>query len=69
MNADPERGFSINKHILSIHGSTTGECTIESIRLVKEFVMKYGGSEKVSVTKGLLQSCKQAYSKYEKDRE
>ena len=68
-NADPEREFSINKHILSIHGPTTGEHTIESIRLVKEFVMKFGGSEKVPVTKWLLQSCKQAYSKYEKDRE
>ena len=30
-NADPERGFSINKHMLAIHGTSLGEQTSHSI--------------------------------------
>ena len=35
-HADPERGFSVNKHLLNIHGSTTNEETIEAFRSVKD---------------------------------
>ena len=34
-NADPERGFSVNKH-LDNHGSTTSEETIEALRFLKD---------------------------------
>ena len=66
-NADPERGFSINKHLLSIHGHSIGEDTIQAIRLTKDYIIKCGGLEKVPITKKLLRSCKEARSKYEKD--
>ena len=33
-NAGPERGFSINKTILQVHGSSLGEDTLVSIRRV-----------------------------------
>lgn len=68
-NADPERGFSINKHVLAIHGSNTSEQTLESIRLVKDYLIKCGGVDKIYITKNLLSSCKSAYSRYHKDLE
>lgn len=66
-NADPEREFSINKHLLSIHGYSIGEDTVQAIRLTKDYIIKCGGSEKVPITKKLLKSCKEARSKYEND--
>ena len=39
-NADPERGFSINKHLLKIRRSTTSESTIVTLRLVKDFILE-----------------------------
>ena len=68
-NADPERGFSINKHVLKIHGFSLGEDTIIAIRLVKDFIIKCGGSEKVPVPNALLKSCKEARSRYHADLE
>ena len=68
-NADPERGFSINKHMLKIHGFSLGEDTIVALRLVKSYVIKCGGSEKVPVTNSLLKSCKLARTRYHVDLE
>ena len=42
-NADPERGFSVNKHLLNIHGSTTSEETIEAFRFVKDCLNRKDG--------------------------
>ena len=33
----PERGFSINKYLLSIHGNSIDEKTVVALRLVKDF--------------------------------
>ena len=53
-NADPERGFSINKRIIDIHGGSLGPETIEAIRLVKDYLLTIGGVEKVAINKELL---------------
>lgn len=64
-NADPERGFSINKRILDIHGSSLKEETLEAIRLVKDFLIKCGDIENVNIDLGLLKSCKNARAHYQ----
>ena len=68
-NADPERGFSINKHMLAIHGTSLGEQTIVAIRLIKDYVVQCGGIGKVPLSDKLLQSCKLARSRYGADLE
>ena len=35
-NADPERGFSLNKKILDVHGSSIEDDTIAALRFVKD---------------------------------
>ena len=40
-NSVPESGFSINKHILDIHGHSLKEDTIEALRVVKDAVLCY----------------------------
>ena len=68
-NTDPKRGFSINKHMLNIHGYSLGEDTIIAVRIVKDYIIKCGGSENVPVTNALLKSCKQARNRYYTDLE
>ena len=63
-NADPERGFSINKHMLKIHGFSLAEDTLVAVRFVKDYVIKCSGSEKVILTKGLMNSCMKARNRY-----
>ena len=47
-NVVPERGFSINKYMLSIHGNSIQGDTITSLRLVKDQLCLVGGlSEKL----------------------
>ena len=52
-NSTPERGFSINKLILGIHGYSTYEDTLTALRFVKD---------------ELLSDVKAAHSRYEADR-
>ena len=54
-----ERGFSINKYLLSIHGTSTSNETIIAWRLVKDFIL-LGGYMKFSVNKNLILSVKTA---------
>ena len=44
-NPAPERGFSINKIMLQIHGSSLDDETIVAIRFVKDHIIKCGGNE------------------------
>ena len=37
-NAVPERGFSLNRNLLDVHGFSTSEQTIISLRLVKDYI-------------------------------
>ena len=40
-NSSPENGFSINKHILDIHGHSLKEDTIEALRVVKDAILHH----------------------------
>ena len=42
-NADPERGFSVNKHLLDIHSVQIEQHMLVSIRLIKGWIMRKGG--------------------------
>ena len=37
-NTNPERGFSTNKHILSVYGTSTDQKTIEALCLVQVYI-------------------------------
>ena len=63
-NADPERGFSINKNMLDVHGSSTKEETIVALRFIKDELIHRGGPLKIPLTKELLKSCRNARSSY-----
>ena len=62
-NVDPERGFSVNKH-LNIHRSTTGEETIEALRYVKDCLNRKGGIESIKFSKGLIKISQNVHSLY-----
>ena len=64
-NADPERGFSLNKYLLDTHGHSINEETIVAIRLVKDFISHNGGTNNVVITKEMIQSSKSAWSRYD----
>ena len=66
-NADPERGFSTNKHILKVHGTSLGETVLEGIRLVKDFISLAKGVKNIDVTKGMMISCKEARARYHEE--
>jgi hypothetical protein len=68
-NSTPERGFSINKMILEIHGYSTYEDTLIALRLVKDELLRVGDETKFPVTRELLSEVKVSYSRYEADRE
>lgn len=67
-NADPERGFSVNKHLLNIHGSAVGEQTIHALRLVKDFIVRSEGFSNVVVTKSLIRDCQNSHALYTAQR-
>ena len=52
-----ERGFSINKYLLSIHATSTSNETIIAWRLVEDFIL-LGGYMTFSVNKNLILSVK-----------
>lgn len=66
-NADPERGFSTNKHMLNIHGSSTDQKTIEALRLVKDYINLNGGVSNIKISKDLIKRCSMARQRYEED--
>ena len=64
-NADPERGFSINKNILSVHGFSIKGETLEAIRIVKDFIIRRKGIMNIEITKELLDHCKSSHTRYQ----
>ena len=68
-NSVPERGFSINKYLLQVHGSPTSEETIEALRFVKEEICCVGGVMKFPINRELPSSVKGAHGKYVADLE
>ena len=63
----PKRGFSINKHLLSLHRSSIKDETIVVLRMVKGYILSVGGITKASVNKQRLSSVKSARQCYESD--
>ena len=66
-NVVPERGFSINKYMLSIHGNSIQGDTITSLPLVKDQLCLVGGLLEFKITTGLLKSVKSSYSRYQSE--
>ena len=66
-NADSERGFSTNKHMFSVHGTSTDQKTIEALRLVKDDKNLHGGVSKIKVCKDIIKRCSMARGRYEED--
>jgi len=64
-NADPERGFSLNKNILNVHGFSIKEDTLEAIRIVKDFIVRSDGVLNIEMTKDLFEHCKASYTRYQ----
>lgn len=62
-NVVPERGFSINKYLLFIHGNNLSERTLVALRLVKDELCELGDLSKVKITKELLKSVKTSSSR------
>ena len=60
-NADPERGFSITKHQLDLHGNAADKYPRISPNL-KDFLMRNGGIENFNVTPELIRKCENAHS-------
>ena len=63
-NAEPERGFSINKLMLQIHGVAIHEETMVALRMVKEHILKCKGVMNVSISQDLIKSVYSAYQRY-----
>ena len=55
-NSAPESGFSINKHILDIHGQSLKEDTIEAIRVVKDAILRYPSLLDIPITKEMIKT-------------
>ena len=68
-NRIPEWEFSINKYILSIHGTSTSNETIIVLRLVKDHLILIGGHMKFSININLILSVKMVRQKYQQDLE
>ena len=60
-------GFSINKHLLSVHGNSTKEDTLVALRFVEDGLIRVGGLKYFVVTKDLIKCCREARNKYEEN--
>ena len=65
-NADAERGFSINKKLLEKHGNNLHEETIESLRIVKDFLIQSGGQNNIDISTEMIKACKSSRENYYK---
>ena len=66
-NSLPETAFSINKHLLDIHGNSTKDDTVIALRMVKDHMASVGGIMNVSINKQLLSSVKSIRQRYENE--
>ena len=65
----PENGFSINKHIIQLHGTSLDPDTIEVLRFVKDTILSFESILDILITKSFIQSVKSANSCYISDLE
>ncbi|XP_012557417.2 uncharacterized protein LOC105844874 [Hydra vulgaris] len=68
-NSVPENGFSINKHIIQLHGTSLDPETIEALRFVKDTILSFGSILDIPITKSFIQSVKFAHLSYKADLE
>ena len=68
-NADPERGFSLNKNILTDNRSSLSQSSIVGLRTVKDFLIAAGGIENVKITRSMIHHHQQAAKKYREEME
>ena len=55
-NTDPERGFSLNKNVLvAVHGFSIKEETLETIRMVEDFIIRNNGVMNIEISKDLIE--------------
>ena len=64
-NADPERGVSLNKNVLTVHGFSIKEETLEAIRMVKDFIIRNNGVMNIEISKDLIEHCKVSHTRYQ----
>ena len=64
-NADPEKGFSINKLLLQRHGFSISEDCIEALCFIKDYIIRIGGVSKVKIDQKMLQSCASSRARYQ----
>lgn len=65
-NADPDREFAVNKQLLERPSDNIQKDTLESIRIVKDFLIQSGFLESIEVTVHMIDACKCSYSLYKK---
>ena len=63
VNLELERGFSINKHMINIFGTSIEESTLESIYFIKDYLVKIGSFLNAPMTKQVIKSCGEAHKK------
>ena len=63
-NAGAERGFSITKQHLELHGNKTDEDTVNALQNVKDYLVQNGGSENFELTIDLISKYKNSYAQY-----
>ena len=67
-NSDPERGFSMNKHFLKVHGTSLKEDTITALRLIKDdVILLYNGVTNIDISMEFItcgQSARTSYKAY-----
>ena len=65
-NADIERGFSKNKLMVTSHRTRLSMPTINGLRTVSSYVLKYSSEpHKLTYSKDLIGSIRSSHSKYE----
>ena len=63
-NVVPERGFSLNKYMLSIHGNNLEDDTFVVLQIAKDELCLRGGLEDVEITKEFFRSVQDAHGSY-----
>ena len=65
----PDRGFSVSKYLLQVHGFSTLEKTTEALKFVEDEICRVGGIMKFQINTELLSSAKDAHGWYVADLE
>ena len=53
--------------MLSVHGTSTNQKTMETLRLVKDYINLHGGVSKIKVCNDLIRRCSMTRQRYEED--